>query len=658
MNEATDPATATEGSVVRQRVQPAPGVQMPAHLPPPEARPDAMSIIDVLRSLEAITPYDPNTRQPCDTFWLERPWLTHVLKVATERQLPEWFLLGAVLARAGASIPTTAVTAREAHLVPQARGSSTFTETSDETAGELCVVVEDLRRGWRLAPLPSYGPLSLFVALVGPPGAGKSSVIEAAETVLYNESAFDNLNGRDLSQLRIVSGEAIAANLVMREKEAVYTPTGNPGEYQKATGVQNGFQMLMVWDESTTLDKQMARPGNTLRPMLTSAWSGQNPSTHNASVERYRDVPLDYAASAIVAVQPGTCPALTADTETGFAQRMLFFPGAHDENDCSALLHEAQQQNQRFDINAPARREFRVPAPPLIADDDTSYFFSAGHQPVSFRRRHPGTPPSLMPSAAIRFTLEEARRRAVSSREHETYQKIEEEYTDDGLWGPTEDELFSHGEHTYQLASRLANIFAFMGHAEDYSGWDSAADLQQRGVTDDDWRLALMVLSVSKQTHDMQVMYLQEKLNAEHQQHKRVQADIAQSSAKRTATMKANRAKVLLWQLARSINRQIHRLIDQHNGNVPTEELTTGALTSPLGTSQKAELVALGIRESPAAAGREAVAYAAARKWIVPVNTDFVMGMDLRGIVWNLGPEEPPPPHIRSPLLDPGFDVA
>ncbi|MGY1865277.1 hypothetical protein [Nocardia gipuzkoensis] len=209
-----------------------------------------------------------------DEFWDARPALSHIRDFARARMISPWSLLGVVLARTVAVIPTEVV------LPP--------------TVG-------------------SYASLNFAVALVGKSGAGKGGSMAAAG------EAFDF--GLDIHTATIGSGEGIAKQYAYRNKNEVVTVRDS---------------VLFSVDEVDTLKAITERAGSTLLSELRKGWAGERLGFSNS--DPTRTIPLmrhRYRLSVVVSVQPENAGVLLDDRAGGTPQRFVWLPvtdpGAPDD---------------------------------------------------------------------------------------------------------------------------------------------------------------------------------------------------------------------------------------------------------------------------------------------------------------------------------------
>jgi hypothetical protein len=202
------------------------------------------------------------------SFWHEREVLTHVHGFARARMVSPWATLGVVLARVVTAVPPFVV------LPPIVGGEAS---------------------------------LNLFVALVGPSGAGKG----AAERV-----AADALDVGDIDTAHVGSGEGLShlfARLVTENKVSAVE------QYRQA--------VLFSVPEVDNLTALRQRQGSTLLPQLRMAWSGERLGF--AYADRSKALTVDahrYRLGLVLGVQPGRAADLLDDSDGGTPQRFLWLP--------------------------------------------------------------------------------------------------------------------------------------------------------------------------------------------------------------------------------------------------------------------------------------------------------------------------------------------
>jgi hypothetical protein len=167
------------------------------------------------------------------------------------------------------------------------------------------------------------GSLNLYAALVGAPGAGKSSGASGARALMPAANA-DFRDG-----IPIGSGEGIAEIFMGTVDEGT-------GEFHKAGPLKNDPIMIKVRkqvrhnayfyvDEGERLTQLSGRQGSTLSETLRSAAMGETLGQTNATEDRNRYVaPGSYSLGLVISYQPTTVTQLLADGHTGTPQRFFW----------------------------------------------------------------------------------------------------------------------------------------------------------------------------------------------------------------------------------------------------------------------------------------------------------------------------------------------
>lgn len=200
-----------------------------------------------------------------DAFWAARPALQHTLTLARARGVGPWATLGAVLARAIATVPP-----------------------------EICLP----------GIVGSRMSLNLFIALVGPSGGGKG----AAEATA--------LDGFSLPYVEIVplgSGEGI---------NRTFRPVGTkPDEPNPVTAA------IFSAAEIDTVAAVASRQGSTLSSELRKVYSGEQLGFANASKDTRSIVAAgSYRACLTIGVQPLRSHTLLGASDGGLPQRFVWLP--------------------------------------------------------------------------------------------------------------------------------------------------------------------------------------------------------------------------------------------------------------------------------------------------------------------------------------------
>lgn len=197
-------------------------------------------------------------------FWTARPELRRIRDWAWAREVAPWALLGCVVARLMAVVPHTVV----------------------------------------LPPPPATAPLNMFVALVGGPESGKTSVKRVAR------EAVDL--GAVVNELNLGSGEGIAHVYARRDSAGVH---------------RTRYSALFKVGEVRKLEAMVDRKSSTLLAILCDAWSGEALGENN--VDPTRSIPIaemDYRICLLVDVQPENGGVLLTDAQSGTPQRFLWMP--------------------------------------------------------------------------------------------------------------------------------------------------------------------------------------------------------------------------------------------------------------------------------------------------------------------------------------------
>lgn len=218
-------------------------------------------------------------------FWDSRAFLRCVRDFARARRVGPWALLGAVLARAAASVPPSVV-------LPPTRGT--------------------------------VASLNVFVGLCSPSGGGKTVAMEAAREFLDVQGGT-----ADYLETSPGSGEGLLAAYCYVKSEKGKAPHV----------IQTRTSVLLDVDEVGSLGALVGRTNSTLLPFLKSAWSGKGLATQNADTARLRRVEGHrYRLSLVCGVQPVNAGTILDDEAGGFPQRWLWMP----TYDPGMLPHDAR----------------------------------------------------------------------------------------------------------------------------------------------------------------------------------------------------------------------------------------------------------------------------------------------------------------------------
>lgn len=205
------------------------------------------------------------TEDELAAFWSARPELTRLQQFARARLTGPWSTLGAVLARAIATIPPYVV------LPP--------------TVG-------------------SVASVNLFVALVAPSGFGKGASEAVAEDFLATETT--------PFVAPVGSGEGLLKQYAYKKKT-------------EQINLRNAA--IFTVPEVDTFAALSGRGGSTLIPELRKAWMGERLGFGWADVEKAVAIMAHrYRMTMIVGVQPGRGGVLLDDADGGTPQRFLWLP--------------------------------------------------------------------------------------------------------------------------------------------------------------------------------------------------------------------------------------------------------------------------------------------------------------------------------------------
>lgn len=207
---------------------------------------------------------------PLYELWSARPVLNHIQRFARARRAGPVGTLGVVLARAVAAVEPTVV------LPPTIGGRAS---------------------------------LNVFVALVGPSGAGKGAVTAAASDAV----TFNDFGGRsiDIEEFPPGSGEGLSRT---------FRPVGAADD-----AANQRTRALFEVGEVDSLGALGSRSGSTLMPELRKIYMGEPVGFQNGSAATRSVVPAhSYRASLIVGVQPLKAGTLLDDADGGTPQRFVW----------------------------------------------------------------------------------------------------------------------------------------------------------------------------------------------------------------------------------------------------------------------------------------------------------------------------------------------
>lgn len=207
-----------------------------------------------------------------EAFWASRAVLTDLRQFARARRVAPWAVLGYALARAVCAIPPHVV-------LPALVGSE--------------------------------ASLNLFVALVGPSGAGKGGASGAAKSWLRTDP--------ETVIAPLGSGEGMAKVYAYKQKPTSANPAWT----------QVGLESAVLFDapEVDSLAALSARNSSTLLPQLRSAYSGEELGFSYADpAKSVRLCAYRYRLCLTVGVQPGRGSGLLDDADGGTPQRFVWLP--------------------------------------------------------------------------------------------------------------------------------------------------------------------------------------------------------------------------------------------------------------------------------------------------------------------------------------------
>lgn len=149
-------------------------------------------------------------------------------------------------------------------------------------------------------------PLNLFVAVIGPPGAGKSKAATAARQLL------DNV-GIDADWVPVPSGEGLCD---------VFLGKADRATHERPQLKQTAFVYV---DEGQQLHKTGQREGATILDVLRSMWAAQPVGTYNADPDRRRQLRANSVRIGfVVGYQPDVALSLFRGADVGDPQRFVF----------------------------------------------------------------------------------------------------------------------------------------------------------------------------------------------------------------------------------------------------------------------------------------------------------------------------------------------
>ena len=165
-----------------------------------------------------------------------------------------------------------------------------------------------------LPPLTGgYGTLNMLIALTGKSGAGKgTSGSVARDAVAYSGDSIMASPAR----VPLGSGEGLA-------KTFGYSHKGESGGIEL---VRTAYTAIVTVTEIDNFAALGARNASTLSPQLRQLYSGEEIGFGYSGADKRVIIPAhSYRACVVAGVQPGRGEVILGDTDSGFAQRWLWF---------------------------------------------------------------------------------------------------------------------------------------------------------------------------------------------------------------------------------------------------------------------------------------------------------------------------------------------
>jgi hypothetical protein len=206
-------------------------------------------------------------------FWALRPTYTHLHQFARSRLVAPWAVLGATLARVATAAPPTAT------LPPIVGGKAS---------------------------------LNAFIALVGPPGAGKNAAVSVAKEALQTPP---------IDTVPLGSGEGISHMFMRRPRPTKADPDPEPEQYRE--------KCLVTIGEIDTFMAVAGRRGATLGAQIRQAAMGEELGFFYVDTSKRLLVPEhSYRLCVIAGIQPKRAGSILVGPEAdgGTPQRFIWLP--------------------------------------------------------------------------------------------------------------------------------------------------------------------------------------------------------------------------------------------------------------------------------------------------------------------------------------------
>ncbi len=204
-------------------------------------------------------------------------------------------------------------------------------------------------------------PLTAFVAIVGPPGVGKSSANAVAAELLPTPD--------DVADLPVGTGEGIVEALF----DWVQVPSEDGGKTTREKQ-QVRHNVYIYVDEGATLAALGGRNGATIMSTLRSIFSGAQLGNANAGRETHRVAPAgSYTYGVTCGFQDALTGVLLDDAVAGTPQRFLWARGDDPHIPDIRPPWPGRLFEERFDgqlIDTGGRIEIGV-APKIVAETET-----------------------------------------------------------------------------------------------------------------------------------------------------------------------------------------------------------------------------------------------------------------------------------------------